>query len=337
MPIYYSNLEYWRILGCPGKYEKNIVIPNEDLLELLDAIHMDAKGFRSYYTAYAFSYYYLATYLYRYAVYGKSDFNFSEANLKKMLTISPSNKGKNGISFISKRNGLLDKIGFLKKESDYPIGVRFFDKAWTTEKGIHSFAYLSEINENMPEHLKLNTKNSRVNRPIHLVDIRNYESQYSNGLGEPTYLDPDNTTMISIDIFIYCMTNKELGIEAFHMYSYLKYYTEYYGGKWNCPLEDFPTKFGMKRDTIKKKLKALEEYNMIYNSHEPFVPNLREYTDQSIPANTYKVHSYSQFARDEGDKNKVQVRRVMLPEYYDEVIGFKTVEGNSGSEVSETV
>ena len=61
---------------------------------------------------------------------------------------------------------------------------------------------------------------------------------------------------------------------------------------------------------------------MLYNSHEYYVPGLREYTDSQIPANTYSVKDYDTFVQGH-TMLEVGKRRVVSLQYYETIVGFQ--------------
>jgi hypothetical protein len=316
MPIYYQQGELEGILSLEDG-QKKVFVPNEIFEDLINAINSDDKGKSSKHVAFAFAYHYLAMYLWRFAKYG-GDFDFTEDELKKICTVSPHSKGEGSITYITKRDGLLAKLGYIEKVSDYPIW-----QVYIPEEDELRFGMLSDYKDNIP--YWKNVRNRKVNEPLKLTQTRickiGGEVNELNGI----LYDVDNTTLIPVDVYIYCMARKDLGCEGFYLYCYLKFMNDRFGRGWNCPLDKIPTKVGMKRDIVKDRLKALEEYNMIDNNHVPFVPGLRDYTSKQIPANTYKTKEYSEFIKISQPKRQIKKRPVMSPETYEKEIGFDSI------------
>ncbi|MFQ3542839.1 hypothetical protein Q7A53_02050 [Halobacillus rhizosphaerae] len=323
MPIYFSEKDYESILEH-NSFERKVFVPNEFFSDWLEVIDVDEDKKSSKHIAFGYSYYYLITYLYRYTVYGKqTEYSLTEDTIKKMLTVSPHSKGKNGVNYISKRGGLLEKIGYIRKTKDFPVMHEFYQGDQEV-----IFRYISELKEEgLSSDYETNYRNYTISEPIHLTN--GYKVDTGDGYDEyinPTKDEIDDTTMIPIDVFIFCVTREALGIEAFYIYSILKYYSSYFGGKWNCPLDKLPEAFGMKIDTIKRKMKSLEEHNMIFNSHSPYVVGLRDYTDKTILANSYSTFGYSNFIKNESEMLKVEVRKVYSPESYEKLVGFSRID-----------
>jgi hypothetical protein len=317
MPIYYQQGELEEILS-PEDGQKKVFVPNEIFEDLVNAINSDDKGKSSKHVAFAFAYHYLAMYLWRYAKYG-GDFDFTEDELKKICTVSPHSKGMGSITYITKKNGLLAKLGYIKKVCDYPIW-----QLYIPDEDELRFGMLSDYKDDISDWK--NVRNRKVNEPLKLTQTRVCKiggvEEELNGI----LYDVDNTTLIPIDVFIYCMARKDLGCEGFYLYCYLKYMNDRFSRGWNCPLDKIPTKVGMKRDIVKDRLKALEEYNMIDNNHVPFVPNLREYTSKQIDANTYTTKEYNMFLKWGANKRQINKRRVLSPERYEKEYGFNSIK-----------
>ncbi|MDA2643948.1 hypothetical protein [Bacillus cereus] len=314
MPIYYKEEEYKKILEGTDK-EQKVFMPNEIFQDLIKVIDVKRSGRSSKHIAYAFSYVYLITYLYRYAKFG-GDFDFSEEELKKLLTVSPTSKGKNGVNYITKRDGVLEKLGYIEKVTDYPITYHFL----TIDKEIE-FVYVSEmIEQGVPIQIKekfKNSKNKKVNYPVKYLDNRVVKFNGDEWEQCGILYDVSYTTEIELDIFIYCMSRKELGVEGFYLYSFIKFMNGFYGGGWNCSLAEFPQKTGMRRDVIKSRLKSLEEYGMLYTSHEKYIVGLESGSNEKTKANEYSVREYHNFVR-QGEVKRFYQRG--------KIIGFKQHE-----------
>lgn len=307
MPIYYTKEEYQKILATSEK--EPVYMPNEIFEDLPRAINVNRKGKSSKHIAYAFSYVFLITYLYRYTKFGMhTDYEFTEEELKKLLTVSPTSKGKDGVTYITKKKGILEQLGYIKKVTDYPL-------EWTYDEintdGYVEFLYFSDIKEDgLPSSMISNLKNRKINYPVKLLDERiieidEYEYEYSGILHDISY-----TTEASIDVFMYCMTRKELGVEGFYLYCLIKFKSAFYGGRWNCAQSDFPARTGMKIDVIKTRLKALEQYGMLINSHEDYIVGLEGPGYERI-ANSYSVMGFSHFVKEGEAKRPYFKRRVI--------------------------
>lgn len=313
MPIYYTREEYQSILDTNEK--EPVFMPNEIFEDLPRAINVNRKGKSSKHIAYAFSYVFLITYLFRYTKFGThADYEFTEKELKKLLTVSPTSKGKDGVTYITKKKGILEQLGYIRKVTDYPLRW-----AYDETEEYFEFFYFSDMKEDgLPSSIISNLKNRKINYPVKLLDERiieidEYEYEHSGILHDISY-----TTETSIDVFIYCMTRKELGVEGFYLYCLIKFKSSFYGGGWNCAQSDFPARTGMKIDVIKTRLKALEQYGMLNNSHEDFIIGLDGPGYERI-ANSYCVRSFSYFVKEGEVKRPYSRGRVITKKKYEKV------------------
>lgn len=328
MPIYYTKEEYQKILATSEK--EPVFMPNEIFEDLPRAINVNRKGKSSKHIAYAFSYVFLVTYLYRYTKFGThADYEFTEEELKKLLTVSPTSKGMEGVTYITKRKGILEQLGYIKKVTNYPLEWFYFYDEIQTD-GYVEFLYFSDIKEDgLPSSMISNLKNRKINYPVKLLDERIIEIDEEE-LECPGILhDINYTTKTSIDIFIYCMTRKELGVEGFYLYCLIKFKSAFYGGRWNCAQSDFPARTGMKIDVIKTRLKALERYGMLNNSHEDFIIGLDRPGYERI-ANSYSTTNFSDFVKDGEAKHPYSRGRVITKKAYEKLKEMFNEDDNEG-------
>ncbi|MED3934399.1 hypothetical protein ABEY43_26740 [Priestia megaterium] len=322
MPIYYNEQEYRDILK-PHNKELPILIPNEIFHDLPKELNADEKGTSSKHIAFAYSYVYLITYLYRYTKYGlyTDEKKFNEQELKKLLTTSPTSKGKDGVNYITKKGGVLENLGYIKKREEAPVGWEYFHHDNDDLNNEVYFHFNSFLNyEILSKEQRINIKT--CNLPLKLLEERiemEYElNEKANEIQEKIieehvlgeyFVRAKHTTAIDINTFIYCMTKKDLGVQGFYLYSFIKYKNGYFGGNWERPLTGIAEDTGLKLHTIKRTLKALEEHNMISSSHEVFVIGLAE-TGEQKNASEYKAQDYGDFYRN--SKKKIIITRDVI-------------------------
>lgn len=307
MPIYYNEKLYRDILK-PQEKELPILISNEIFHDLPRGLDANKQGTSSKHIAFAFSYVYLITYLYRYTKYGLIDkkMKFTEQELKKLLTVSPTSKGKEGVNYIVKKGGVLEQLGYIKKGEEAPVGWEYYyndDDDLNNEVYFHFDSFLNMEILSKEQWIRI----EKCNLPLKLLEERieiEYELDEEGNeikerileehiLGE-YFVRAKHTTAIEIDTFIYCITKEGLGVQAFYLYSFIKYKNGYFGGNWQRPLTGIAEETGLKLHTIKKTLKAMEEHNMIWSSHEVFVTGLYD-TGEQKNASEYKVLDYIHF------------------------------------------
>ncbi|RPK08305.1 hypothetical protein [Priestia endophytica] len=322
MPLYFNEDQYREILK-PHKQELPILIPNEIFHELPRELDPNNQGTSSKHIAFAFSYVYLITYLYRYTKYGLIDkeLKFTEQEIKKLLTVSPTSKGKDGINYIVKKGGVLEQLGYIKKGEEAPVRWEYYyhndDDDLNNEVYFYFNSFLNMEILSKEQWIKVET----CNLPLKLLEKRTeieYELDEEGNevkekivdehiLGE-YFVRAKHTTGVDINTFIYCMSRGDLGVQAFYLYAFIKYKNGYYGGNWQRPLTGIAEDTGLKLHTIKRTLKAMEENNMIWSSHEVFVTGLSE-TGEQKQASEYKTLEPSNFYKQY--KRSVKTREVI--------------------------
>ena len=113
--VYYDHEQLKEILFYYNE-ESKIFLPNSIFDELKENIDIDQKKRGSEHIAYAYSYVYLISYLYRYAKY--ANHLFTENDLKKILQTVEANKHK---TYITKKGGVLDQLKYIKKRKEFPV------------------------------------------------------------------------------------------------------------------------------------------------------------------------------------------------------------------------
>lgn len=226
--------------------EQYIYMPNEifdDIQNNLPTTH----------AAFAYSYYFLISYLYRYAKY--SSHKFTQPELKQFLRYSLTNTK---IDFIIKRGGVLDAIGYTTTTNDYPV-------TWTLHDRELSFTYLSDLKKSGI--YSENDKNYRIKLPIKAF-YRQKEAEnigYNNG----TFFEIDNTHRLSIRSFINAMENTEVGTMGFYIYAFLKERSDKFKDGVYVSNQQITEKLNLSPATVSKYIKILEEnrYISVKRSH----------------------------------------------------------------------
>jgi hypothetical protein len=352
--VYFNEKELREILGVYNDEIKKIYMPNDIFNDLINCnefkskiscvrnqenkVNRYEKNANANHIAFAFSYLYLASYMYKYArfTYYK---NYSEEIfiddkiMYMILNSSPTSRGKDGISYITKKGGVLEKLGYIRKEGDYPLRVGYEIDPYTKEIDISSldFVMFSDIKNELPSGDSKGARARKVNYPIRAfyLDEESERINYNDGY---FYL-VNNSTMIDINVFIYCMARRDLGTVGFYLYCFLKSKCDYFGSitksaQYTKSMVDLELETGIGKTKLDNTLKSLERHNMITNSHRPFVPDLPN--DKKIPANSYSVNDYKDFRiRD------VKTRRVMSYQRYDKEIGVYINNCDDISDIDE--
>jgi len=268
---YNKEKEYW------------VSLPNNLFQILLEDKELMKK--RAPHIAYAYTYVYYITWLYRYAKYGVMDLeSLTDKKIKRVLGISEITKDYN---YITKRNGVLERLGIIQTKSfaEAPVQWHWND----TYNLIEGFTtYEEELNGMHPEDIEQlkafgairNVKRREFKYPVFALEDR--------VINETTYLgtfyNKEYTHMIDFDVFIECMSNPELGCTAFYLYGLLKMYCGNDNGTCNPAVETISNKTGIKPTTRDKALKALRAFRIIGCKVEPYVI---ERGDHKTESNTY--------------------------------------------------
>lgn len=340
--VYYTSEQMKRMLDVDRKYKTKMFITNclfDDLVNCEEfrpkisnvkcktgEVRTTKKQANANHIAFAFSFVYLVSYLYRFAKYihygddGQQIF-IDEEILYKMCNTSPASRGKNGVSYITKKNGLLERLGYTRKVKEYPVEFSYVDGSdepiedFTKEKINGVKFWLNTYFTPQNGYDMVDYPNKTINFPVRAFyyDKQSEEENYLNGY----FHFPHGTTQIDIDVFIKCMSTKELGTVGFYLYSFLKSKCDFFGGQYIRAISDFAKDIGIGSTKLVESLKSLEEYNMITNSHNFFVPNLPD--GKHLPANRYTVIDSEKFLY---SKQKIKKRKVISAMTYAAIGGL---------------
>lgn len=219
--------------------EYPMYIPNEIFYDLNQS---EIKG--SSHIAFSYSYYYLISWLYRYAKYGSKKIDVGM--IKEILGYRADNKGLN---YLIKQNGVLDKLGYTFSSGDYPL-------AWNFNNGDIEFLLLSDMDEDTRKLMYGQTgRNYKIKVPVKGL-WRSGESE-REGYYDGTFYDISNTHYVGFDVFTKCMENEQVGVIGFYLYGYLKNKIQTHKGKYKCPVERIADDSGISIKTTERYLGAL--------------------------------------------------------------------------------
>lgn len=230
-------------------------MPNEIFLDL------QSKLKNANHIAFAYSYYYLISTLYRYCKYDGT--NFTQSHIKSLLGYAATNKQ---IDYIIKKNGVLDQINYTQSITDYPY-------SWSYDTEL-SFDMWSTIKQSDPDLYKFNDRNYKIKYPMkcfHRTDESRQEQIYDG-----TFYEIENTHSITIDTFSQII-NSELGVTGFYLYAYLKHKCDMhkeYSRLSHLLAED--TK--LKQTSLKQYISILEHHNLIQVKRDSSHKDANAYT-----------------------------------------------------------
>ncbi|MDI7740560.1 hypothetical protein QMK38_00970 [Lysinibacillus fusiformis] len=350
---YFTIDDMQQIMEVNGKDAMKIFIPNQFFYDLLQCedfkpkisrtktkdgdLNTHVKEANVNHIAFAFSYLFIISYMYRYAnfTFYKNDKEYfiDDKIIYKMCGISPTSRGNDGVSYITKKGGVLERLGYIKKDKDFPIDYIYYEDL-NGKKDFNDvdFVMYSEIKDDLPSSFK--RKNKQINYPVRAFYYDNESEQ--EGYCDGYFYNIQNTTEISLSLFIYCMSKGDIGKLGFYLYCFLKSKCDYFEStsgnkKYTRALNDLVNDTGIGKTKLSELLKVLEEHNMISNSHKPFVMDLPE--GKKVPPNDYVTNNYEDFFK--SFKGEVEIRKVMDYETYNEKIGIyvNTNEDNNNIEI----
>ncbi|SMG52216.1 hypothetical protein [Paenibacillus aquistagni] len=311
---YFTKSKMGKLLGVNEK-QHEVYMPNEIFENLTEAFTSEEmQGKTSTHIAYAYTYYYLANYQWRYARYYYYDdktgmeTSINEGIIKQILGF-PSKSEQ--YTYLTKNNtGLLVKLGYIRKETDKP------SRYWYDDEGKYKevqFVYESEYPE-----LYGNNKNWKVAMPV--KGFYRYKESEEDNYEDGTFYMIQNTHMIDIDVFIYCMADLELGVEGFYLYCFLKFMTDKYDNAYNCSQKKMAQTTRLSIDEVKKQLENLEKRNMITSDHKPFC--LDKPADKETKTNTYGIKEPNEFAKSMIQFNVIPKQRKITAKQYESEVGW---------------
>jgi hypothetical protein len=201
----------------------------------------------SSHVAFAYSYYYFISWLFRYCKYDKVKVDVKLT--KQSLGYHKDNKD---INYIIKKNGVLDEIGYTLSSIDYPI-------VWELD-GELEFTYLSDLDSDIKKILMdVNGRNYKIKYPV--KGLWRTDESAKEGYQDGTFFDVSNTHMIPFEVFIYCMEN-DLGVLGFYLYSYLSYRCQWFE-EFNSSVERISETIGYSINTTERYISKLFSHQLI--------------------------------------------------------------------------
>ena len=182
----------------------NFVNVDINTFELFDDLVATGKLKVNRHRTFAFSYYWLVSYLWKYSKYGYREIN--NQDIKRILGVSPVEKR---MDYITKKKGVLDSIGLTETTRNFPINTTI-----TEQDGI-VVTTLSDVDDEIAQDF-LKNYNSRYECKKPLLQ---YERDGKAGM----MFSKDDVLSISVFEFTRCVLCPEIGFDGFYVYAYLKY------------------------------------------------------------------------------------------------------------------
>lgn len=290
-----------------NEQEGNHYMPNEIFDDLLGNIG------KSPHRAFAYSYYYLTSWLYRYAKYGTQDINVKV--IKQLLGYSPNNETMN---YIIKRNGLMDLMKYTETTKNYPIG-------WELIEDKADKAPVFSLIEDAEYYIKHDIQEGRgtnywVKYPV--KHMYREEEDYNAGHQTGVFFNISDTHHIRFETFIHCMSIKELGATGFYLYAYLKNKNQLFDGGYDVSMIKLSLDMDIPHRSLARYLDALKKYKLIdvIHNQEYFSKGI---DDNDRKANTYITNEAFEFTYQPVPYKKMEVKSI--PEHI-EILNMKKAE-----------
>jgi hypothetical protein len=273
--------------------ESKLFMPNEIFEELKVNIT------KTPHVAFAYTYIYFVTWLYRYAKY----FNVNEViDNKKIKEVLGYNSKTQTLDYLIKKGGFLDTIEYLETTRDYPITWEF---SKVNDESL-SFFMSSEIDEDMSDYLQTVPKRFFLKRPIKAFYRTGQEPEDEEEYElAGTFFDVSNTHNIPFEVFLYCVSNESIGCAGFYLYSYLKHKNDLFEEGYDVSLDALSDEIGMPKRTLNRHLGYLKSYRLIDFRHnqEFFAVGMKK---EDRKANTYIIRDFEFFSESPVSFNKMK-------------------------------
>jgi len=246
---------------------EHVYMPNEVFTDLTQNIHNSSQ------IAFAYSYIYYITYLYRYCKHIDNDGNkVTQEHIKEYLGYSPKNKK---IDYIIKKGGILDNLRYTETTTDYPIQFLYDDNDLIL---FETISYFKEYIKNF------NDRNFKIKKPLKSFYRTPYDCQHKFLTG--TFYSVENTHRIDYNTFHFIIHNNELGALGFYIYSFLKHKNNIYKSGYQRSYEKLGYELHMSDKTIYKYINTLEQKGLLTIDRKIFDMHLAK---DDIEANIYNI------------------------------------------------
>lgn len=225
--------------------KNNFINIDIDTFELFNELLATGELKNNRHKTFAFAYYCLVSYLWKYSKYEKQEINTKD--LKRLLLVSPSEKR---FDYIIKKNGLLDSIELTETTKDFPINTSF------NELGEINVTTLSMIESDLAKSF-LNQYNSRYTCKKPLLQ---YKRDDKAGL----MFSKDDVLSISVFELTRILLCPEIGFDGFYVYAYLKYRSKMLANQHvNIYYAELERQIGYKKRRIRELIRNLRKVGMI--------------------------------------------------------------------------
>jgi len=254
--------------------ENALYMPNE----IFDDLQKNIQ--KSIHIPFAYSYYYLLSWLYRYAKYGTIAITNKE--IKQILGYHPENSEMN---YLMKKNGLLDQIGYTITDKNFPL-------LWIYDGDQLDFEMLYD-QENKDDFLIGRNRKYTIKFPVKCF-YRTKDS-LNNNVKDGTFYSIENTHYVPFKVFLFCMNNKDIGTIGFYLWAYLKMQNQLYNGTYDVSLSQLAKEINLSERTMIRYLILMKKHNMIVCTFNQDYFSLDLELDKR-KSNSYMVNDPEQFS-----------------------------------------
>ncbi|MGG0667711.1 hypothetical protein ABE073_04195 [Lederbergia citrisecunda] len=287
-------MTYEELSGLLKYYHKesNLFMPNEIFNDLKS--HIKTKT----HIAFAYSYIYFITWLYRYAKHVNLTVTMDNKQIKEILGYKATNQT---LDYLIKRRGLLDKNEYTETTRDYPINWDY-----SSSEDELSFMMFSSLNDNESQYIKTFDKRFFLKKPITAFNRIVKEAEEEIEV-EGTFFDVSNTHNIPFEVFLFCMSNEKIGVTGFYLYSYLKHKNDLFEGGYDVSLTHLAEETGISLRSLNTYLGYLRRYKLVDCIHnmEFYVIDMPK---EDRKANTYITRDFYLFSDEAIPYRKIGVK-----------------------------
>lgn len=281
-----SEDELKKLINFNDEYESKLALPNE-LFKQIQTMVSQGK-LKPTHCGFVWSYVYFMTYLFRYAKY--SCYTPTTSEIKEVLGFSGTNQK---LDYIIKKNGLLEELNILTTIHDFPVVVE-------PEDDILIFDYAGRL-YGVKEWLKFNKLSLNYSCKYPVFGFHRDNDEDLDG----TFYFTHNVLLLPFNVFAYCMSNKELGVNAFYFWSWLKYKNDLHSEGYCATRSKMSSELSLSETTIQRLINKMRSYKMITVCHniEYFSFGLDE---EERKANSYTVNDYEYFTYEKVSYEKIK-------------------------------
>jgi hypothetical protein len=255
---------------------EHIYLPNEVFADFKLNIHNSSQ------TAFAYSYLYYVTYLYRYCKFiDDNGEKVTQESIKQFLGYSPKNKR---VDYIIKKGGLLDILGYTVTTTDYPIQFLYDSLDFIYFETISNYKGIIKKKNDKGEVIPLNERNFKIKKPLKAF-FRTEEFLFHKEL-TGTFYQVEDTHRIDYKTFEYIIKHRQLGTLAFYLYGFLKHKNDIFKSGYQRSAEKIGDEIGISERTVRKYVNLLEEHHLINVERKQFNLHLEE---ADFEANIYNI------------------------------------------------